>query len=109
GRIRDLIQHAELELGIDVAEERVTRFAERGGQFGPELREDAQTGLERLAAGEIVGVARLPAERLTGGLLHAREIHAARLERLQGREGIVRAHHAHYLDRMENGPRGGEE
>ena len=61
-RVLDLIQYAELQLGVDVAEEHVARGAERRRQLGPEAREHAEPRVQRLTARQVVGVFRLPAE-----------------------------------------------
>ena len=108
-RLFHLIEHAELQLGVDVAEEEVARIPELGRELGAEVGEHAQTGLEGLAARQVVGVLGLPAKRLARGLLHAREVHAARLERLEGAERIIRAHHADHLDGVEDHAGGAEE
>src|SRR2546429_210679 len=86
-----------------------SRVTEVRRQLGAEGGDDAEPGLERLAAGEVVGILRLPAERLARGLLDAREVYAACLERLERAERIVRPHHPHHLDRVQDGAGGAEE
>jgi hypothetical protein len=88
---------------------RKTYVAKPGGELGSEVREHAESRLQRLAAGEVVGVACLPAERFPFRLLDTREIDAALLERIQGGEREVAPHHAHDLHGVENGPRDAEE
>ena len=104
-----LVEHAELQLGVDVAEEHVAGVAELGRQLGAELREYAEPRLQRLAAGEVVRVFRLPAERLALRPLDARQVHAARLERPEGAGRIVRPDHAHHLHGVEDHAGGAEE
>src|SRR5207247_4184263 len=88
-----LIEDVELQLRIDVAEEDVLGVAEFFGDAWLEVGEDTEPCLERLAAIEVVGVARLPAERLARLPLHVRQVHAARrqfLEMIFGKVGARR-------------------
>src|SRR5258707_14003758 len=73
-----LIEDVELQLRIDVAEEDVLGVAEFFRDAGLKFGEDTEASLERLAVIEVVGVARLPAERLALLEFHPGEVHAAR-------------------------------
>src|SRR5207247_5360312 len=108
-RLLHLVEYAELQLGVDVAEEQITRVTELRRQLGAEVGEDAEPGLERLAPGEVVGILRLPAERLARGLLHAREVYAALLERLERAERLIRPHHPHHPAPLQDRAGGAEE
>ena len=108
-RLRDLIQYPELQLGVDVAEEHEARGAKRRRQLGPEAREHAEPRLQSLAARQVVGVFRLPAERLPVGSLDAAQVHAAGLEFLEGAQRVVVADHAHDLNGVEDGAGRAEE
>src|SRR3989449_7453096 len=86
-----------MHLWVAVAEEPVARVAEPRGELGAEGGEHAEPRLQRLAAREVVGVPRFPAERLAGRPFHARQVHAARLELVQRTPGVVAPDHAHDL------------
>jgi len=103
-----LAQHAELELGIDVAQEDVLGGPEGFGDLGLEVGEHAESGLERLPALEIVAVLALPPEALARGALHARPVDPAGRQRLEVVHRIVASHDADHLHRMEQGPRHAE-
>ena len=88
-----LIEHLELEFGLDVREQHHRTVAVARWQLRAEVREHVELGFERLAAGEVVGVAPRPAEGLAGCPLDARGVHVARLEIGEHAVGKVFADH----------------
>ena len=108
-RLLDLVEHAELQLGVDVSEEDILGVAELLGNARPEVGEDAEPGLERLAAVEIVRIARFPAKRLALLPLHPGQIDPALRERGEMGFREVGAHDTHHLHRVENRAGHGEE
>ena len=100
-RFLHLLEHLELQAGIDVGEKDERRFAELVGNIGPKIREHAEMRLERFGGVEIVAIASTPAEAGATDFLETRQIHAALDERLQQVEGVVVTDHAHQLHRRE--------
>ena len=57
-----LVEHGELQLRVDVAEEDVARVAEGLGQLGAEVGEDVELGVEGVGLVQVELVAPRPAE-----------------------------------------------
>ncbi len=93
-----LIEHVELQLRIDVAEEDVFGVAEFFRDAGLKVGEDTETGLERFAAVQIVRISGFPAERLALLPFHTRQVDAARRQFLEMIFGKVAPDHADDLD-----------
>ena len=84
-----LVQHLELQPGMDVAQEHERRRAVRLGDDRPELLEHVQLGVDGLPGVEIEPVLALPAERLAGHGLQTGQIDGAPAEDLGAPVGEV--------------------
>jgi hypothetical protein len=74
-----------------------------------EVREHAETGLERLGRVQVVPIPATPAERVARGLLEPRHVDAALRQRLELVHGIIVTDDADELHGREMDRRGGEE
>src|SRR6266567_143716 len=70
-------RHASLEVGLDVAEEKVGLGAIAVGQLGIEIGEDVEVGAERLAIVHIGRIFSGPEEGLAGNAIEAGEVDLA--------------------------------
>ena len=104
-----LVEHAQLQLGIDVSQEHVAGVPEGLGELGPEGGEHTEPRFQRFATRQVVRVARLPPERFPLGLLDAAQVDATLFQRLERAERVVAPHHADDLHRMQQRSRGAEE
>ena len=109
GSVLHLIQHAELQLGIDVTEKDVPRLPKLLGNLGLEIGKHAEPRFERVPFLEVEGVLPLPPEALAGGARHTVQVDAPLGEAGQIVERIVLADHAHHLDRVQVARGGAEE
>ncbi len=94
----DLLEHVELKLRVNVAQDDEPAVAISRGDLRREIGKDVQLGVQRGAAREIDGVAAVPAERLARGALDALRVDAADTQLGQMRVGKVRADDAHRSD-----------
>ncbi len=108
-RLVDLVQHAELQLGIDVTQEDVAGVAERLGDLGLEVGEHPESGLQRLPVLQVVGVLPFPAEALTRLPLDAADVHVLLSQSRQGIERVVVTHHGDQLHWVQQPRRVAEE
>ena len=61
-RLLHLVEHTQLQFGIDVTQEHKLCVTEFLGDTRVEVREHPESRLQRFTAVEVVGVARLPAK-----------------------------------------------
>ena len=103
-RLLHLREHADLELGVDVAEKEKLRRTKLLGELGLEVGEDAEPRLQRLPALQVVGVLPLPAKALSRRVLDTRPVDAAGCQALQLGDRIVAAYHPDHLHGVQNRP-----
>ena len=101
-RTLHLLEDAQLEIGIDVAQEEKARGAEGWGKTRTKVREHTETGLQRFPALEIIGVFALPPKALPVCLFDARPVDSAGSQPLELVIRIILADHSDHLDRVEN-------
>src|SRR5690606_35615623 len=107
-RLADLIQHVELQLGIDVAEEDPLGVPEALGDVRLEVREDAEAGLEGFTGVEVEAVHPRPSEALAGQSGESGEIGIAAAQEAESRLREIVAYHSNHLNVTEAGSGGGK-
>src|SRR5215203_3329533 len=98
-----LVEHAQLQLRVDVTEEKKSRRLEGRREFRLEVGENAKSSFQGFPTLEIVRVLTLPAEALAFSTLHSRPVDATAAESLELRVRIVMAYYANHLHRVQNG------
>ena len=97
----DLRQDVELKARVDVPEKDIFRATEWFRNLGPEVREDAEVGLEGLGDVQVVAIAPAPTERSSLGVFESREIDTALRQRLELLHGVITADDADELHAAE--------
>jgi len=100
--VLDLLQNAELQLGVDIPQEEKARRAKAGRKPGLKIGEDAKSGLQCFPTLQVVGVLALPAKALAVCPLDPGPIDAARCQTLQLLVGIIGTDDPNHLDRVQD-------
>src|SRR5690606_4234058 len=93
--VRHLVQHLELQLGLNIAEQDTAAVDIAVGQLGSKVGKDIELGAQGLPTGEVVGITARPAKRLAVGSLDAGGVDTARIQVAQDIVRKIRADDGH--------------